>query len=322
MRSAGAYRDRLAPMPIDRYLLATVFRLARWHVVRDDPSAGGIGIVVRTWDEASARWLDETRYKATSGEDASKLKWLATYLAGMELGSIGGDLVARIGRIKADATTPATANRYLALIRAILRRAREVWEWIERAPRIVLYPERHRRIRWLSPDQVRILLDELPPHQRVVVLFALATGLRQGNVLALEWSQVDIEKRLVWIHADQAKARRAIRVPLSETALQVLQRCRGDHPSAVFTYRGRWLRSANTRAWRHALKRSGIENFRWHDLRHTWASWHAQHGTPLYVLQELGSWQSEAMVKRYAHLTPCHYAHHAETVSQFLLPLA
>lgn len=277
---------------------------------------------MRTWDEAASRWLDETRFKATHDEDRVKLKWIGEHLGGRLLAAVDGDLVARLGRIKADATTPATANRYLALVRAILRRACKVWEWIERAPAVVLYPERNRRIRWLSPDQVRVLIDELPLHQRSVVLFALATGLRQGNVLGLEWNQVDTVKRLAWIHADQAKARRAIRVPLSEMALQVLERCRGHHPTAVFTYRGKRLRSANTRAWRHALARAGIEDFRWHDLRHTWASWHAQHGTPLYVLQELGAWQSEAMVKRYAHLTPCHYAQHAETVSQLLLPLA
>lgn len=276
---------------------------------------------MRTWDEAASRWLDETRFKATHQEDRVKLKWIAEHLGGRLLASVDGDLVARLGRIKAEATTPATANRYLALVRAILRRACKVWEWIERAPAVVLYPERNRRIRWLSPSQARLLLDELPSHQRSVVLFALATGLRQGNVLCLEWNQVDMAKRLAWIHADQAKARRAIRIPLSTTAVQVLESCLGNHPTVVFTYRGKRLRSANTRAWRRALMRAGIDDFRWHDLRHTWASWHAQHGTPLYVLQELGAWQSEAMVKRYAHLTPCHYAMHAETVSDLLRPL-
>ena len=53
---------------------------------------------------------------------------------------------------------------------------------------------------------------------------------------------------------------------------------------------------ANTRGWREALKRAGIADFRWHDLRHTWASWHAQNGTPLYVLQEMGGWQTASKV--------------------------
>ena len=58
-----------------------------------------------------------------------------------------------------------------------------------------------------------------------------------------------------------------------------------------------------------------IEDFRWHDLRDTWAGWLVQHGTPLNVAQEMGAWQSEEMVRRYAHLAPAHLAPHAEIVA-------
>jgi len=64
----------------------------------------------------------------------------------------------------------------------------------------------------------------------------------------------------------------------------------------------------NTKAWRNALKRAGIIDFRWHDLRHTEASWHVQAGTPLHVLQELGGRESVEMVCRYAHLSSEHLA--------------
>jgi integrase len=70
---------------------------------------------------------------------------------------------------------------------------------------------------------------------------------------------------------------------------------------------------------RNALTRAGIENFRWHDLRHTWASWLVQHGTSLYVLQGMGAWQSAEMVRRYTHLAPLHLlAQHAEVVAELL----
>ena len=66
---------------------------------------------------------------------------------------------------------------------------------------------------------------------------------------------------------------------------------------------------------RRRLKRAGIEDFRWHDLRHTWASWHVQNGTPLFALQELGGWESPEMVRRYAHLSAEHLAPYADRLS-------
>jgi integrase len=84
----------------------------------------------------------------------------------------------------------------------------------------------------------------------------------------------------------------------------------GKHSTRVFTYKGKPVTKANNRAWREALVRAGIENFRWHDLRHTWASWHVQQGTPLYVLQELGGLTIEK-VRRYAHLSVEHLAEYA-----------
>jgi integrase len=74
----------------------------------------------------------------------------------------------------------------------------------------------------------------------------------------------------------------------------------------VFSYKGKRITQVNTKAWHKALERAGIKDFRWHDLRHTWASWHVQSGTPLHVLQELGGWESPEMVRRYAHLSSEH----------------
>ena len=101
-------------------------------------------------------------------------------------------------------------------------------------------------------------------------------------------------------------------------AVEVLEGQRGKHPERVFTYEGNPIRYVNTKAWRNALKRAGITDFRWHDLRHTWASWLIQNGTPLYDLQEMGGWKSAAMVRRYAHLAPAHMARHAAVVDGLL----
>lgn len=271
-----------------------------------------------TWDDAVYKFLLETQHKATHKDDIYRLRWVQQFLRGKILHEIDRELIGRIGEIKAREASPSTANRILAVIRSILRKAMLDWEWIEKVPRIRLYKEAKRRIRWLTPEQVKTLLAELEPHQRDLMLFALTTGLRQGNVLKLEWSQVDMARHVCWIHPDQAKARIAIHVPLNSAAMDVLTRQIGKHPQRVFSFRGKPIAWANTKSWRDALKRAGIENFRWHDLRHTWASWLAQQGTPLNVLQELGGWESETMVRRYAHLAPAQLMEHSEKSATML----
>ncbi len=142
--------------------------------------------------------------------------------------------------------------------------------------------------------------------------FSLATGLRAANVTGLQWQQVDLTRQLAWIHPDQAKARRAIAVPLNAEAMALVRKQVGKHPTYVFSFRGKRIKQVSTKAWYQALERAGIQDFRWHDLRHCWASWHVQNGTPLFALQELGGWESPEMVRRYAHLAADHLAPYAE----------
>jgi hypothetical protein len=91
---------------------------------------------------------------------------------------------------------------------------------------------------------------------------------------------------------------------LNDEAMAVLHEEVGKHREYAFTFRRRPLTNANTTAWKNALRRAGIENFRWHDLRHVWATWHVMAGTTLGELQALGAWKSEAMVRGYAHFAP------------------
>ncbi len=271
-----------------------------------------------SWDEAARKWLDETPCDRKRHADNLKIRWLQPYLGGKMLSDITRDDIAGIGKAKCAHASPATANRHLALVRAILRRAWREWEWIEKVPVVKLYEELKRRVRWITPAQARKLLAELPGHQREMVLFALGTGLRQGNVTGLCWSQVDIERRTIWIPAKQAKGGEDLHVPLNELTCAVLKRQAGEHPERVFAYKGKPITWANTRGWRSALKRAGIVDFRWHDLRHTWASWLIQNGTPLYDLQEMGGWKSAAMVRRYAHLAPENLVRHSAVIDGLL----
>ena len=260
----------------------------------------------RSWEEAVVRWLREKEHKRSLDDDKAKLRWLDRHLRNTMLNHITRDLIDKIGEAKKAESTPATANRHLALIRSILRAARDDWEWIDHVPKVRLFHEPRKRVHWITNDEAFRLLEALPPHLADMAQFTLATGLRQANVSYLRWNQVDMRRAVAWIHADQTKAQRAISVPLNGDALDVLHRRHADHPEFVFTYQGKPVDRCSTKAWKRALAVAGIENFRWHDLRHTWASWHVQNGTSLQELMELGSWSTYEMVMRYAHLASDH----------------
>lgn len=210
----------------------------------------------------------------------------------------------------------STVNRTLETLRTVLRTARDEWEWIDKVPKVRMLVKAEGRTRWLTRQEAQKLLAELPEHLNAMMRFTLATGLRQGNVKGLKWEQVDLSKRRAWIHAYQSKNKKAIGVPLNSDAVIVLREQQGKHPEFVFTYNGEPITQVNTKAWRKALKRAGINDFRWHDLRHTWASWMLQEtGVPLYALQELGGWKTADMVKRYAHLCPDHLTQYVDKLS-------
>ncbi len=269
------------------------------------------------WEAAVERWFKEKGHKATIENDRLHLRWLDRFLAGTYLDEITRDVIDHVTDARlAEDVSNATVNRMLSVIRAILRKAEREWEWLARAPAIRMLPESRRRVRWITRQEAESLIAELPEHMAEMVRFTLATGLRKSNVTGLEWSQVDLERRVAWIHADQAKARKAIGVPLNAEAMLVLRRQLKKHNRYVFTYKGKQIEQLNTKAWRQALERAGISDFRWHDLRHTWASWHVQEGTPLNVLQELGGWETADMVRRYAHLGCDHLAVYAEKLSR------
>jgi len=244
------------------------------------------------WNDAVVRYIGETQYKASRASNISRLRWLDQYLSGVELQAIKRDLLDKILTAKkAEGVENSAANRVLGIVRAILMKACNEWEWLDRVPSIRMLPEPTKRVRWITRNEADRLISELPSHLADMVRFSLETGLRRSNVTGLQWSQVDLARRMAWIHPDQAKARKAIPVPLSSVAVLTIRKQIGKHHSHVFTYKGKQIIQVNTKARRKALVRVGIEHFRWHDLRHTWASWYIQEGTPQHVLQELGGGQ-------------------------------
>lgn len=256
-----------------------------------------------TWDDATARWMAERTDKRSLDRDASIVRWLDRHWGGRVFLSIADEDVRQVVDIKRAETTASNANHYLKFIKALFNRSVE-WGWIDASPvKMKSYPAPKGKVRFLSEDELKRLLTELPHHLKVMAEFSVLTGLRMSNVTGLRWDRVDMQRGLAWIESSEYKSKRDHGIPLSGRAIEILKGEQGVHPTHVFTYQGYPVQNTNTAAWHKALQRAGIKEFRWHDLRHTFASYHALNGTPLLTLKALGGWQTLEMVNRYAHLS-------------------
>lgn len=272
-------------------------KAALWDEVR-------LGIKPKhSWKEAVLKYVEETSHKASHRDDVLHFKYLDRFLGPLMLSEVDRAVLDRITAARRrEAVSNASVNRVLGVVQRVLRRAVFEWEWLDRCPKVRMLDEPSIRIRYLKPEEAQRLLAELPEHLAVMAGFSLETGLRRANVVGLKWADVDLIRRRVIVHAAEAKGRRNLTVPLTDEAVAIIRAQIGKHLQHVFTYQGKPMYQVNGKAWKGALDRAGITEFRWHDLRHTWATWHVLSGTSLHELKELGGWQSLEMVLRYAHL--------------------
>jgi integrase len=141
--------------------------------------------------------------------------------------------------------------------------------------------------------------------------------MHESEIPSLPPTQMDLRQRTAWVRADGAKSGYARPVPLNDDVMSVVARRLPHAGKHIFTRLGSGGRISqiDARCLNRACRSVEITDFRFHDLRHTWASWHVQNGTPLMVLKELGGWETLEMVQRYAHLAPSHLASHASAVT-------
>ena len=127
----------------------------------------------------------------------------------------------------------------------------------------------------MTHEEADRLIAAAAPHLRALIRFALATGCRAREITGLEWTRVDWTRKTAWL--DHTKNGTPRGVPLNADAGEVLEAERGKHPVFCFTFRGEPIaRELTNSAWHHAIREARITDFRFHDLRHTWASWHRQ----------------------------------------------
>ena len=260
-----------------------------------------------TFKELTDRYMEEhSRVKKKSSKrDELSLSYLNPFFGDLTLAEVTPQLISRYKstRLLAGAK-PATLNRELALAKHAFNLALKEWEWCTVNPfsRVKMEKENNARDRVLTYGEEDSLLNACPKWLRDIVEFALNTGARMGEILELTWKDVDLFRRVVVIH--QGKTEQNKTIPLTPTAMDVLKRrVRHIRTSLVFpSVNGTRITNTNLgRAFRKALKRAGIEGFRFHDLRHTFASRLAMAGKDLYVIQKLLGHREPRMVQRYAH---------------------
>ena len=261
----------------------------------------------KTLCEAFDRWERDRASKKSFSDDLDKIKFFRDKLGKKHLHELTADCVEDI--LPKD-VSPATRNRYRALVRAVLRRAQRIWLWVDNVPVFVNEEEPKRRVAFLTHDQATALLAALPEKYRCPVRFALLTGLRKSNVFNLRWEQVNLERGCVILEADETKPGVRFLVPLNTQAKDLLSAYPEPRQGLVF---GK-IERISPSVWKRACEAAGAPWLRFHDLRHTWATWHAIAGTPIATLQELGGWQTIEMVRKYAHHTDEHLAAAAEKV--------
>lgn len=206
-----------------------------------------------------------------------------------------------------------TANRYTQSLGHVFTVAMKEWEWIKENPisKITKFKEGRGRVRFLSDEERPLLLAECQnsenPYLYLIVIIALSTGMRKSEILNLEWKDIDLDKGAIILHETKNGERR--RVPLQSYALKLLK----EHSKVRNLHCGYAFPSAEAcqpidirTAWENTIKRAGIENFRFHDLRHSAASYLAMNGASLAEIAEVLGHKTLQMVKRYAHLSEAH----------------
>ena len=281
----------------------------------EKPKGAGI-----TLDQAVERYLAAKARKRSVSEDRRILEHLNGYfgkdtrlveITASRISEYKGHRLSTARKIGEGATAierplaGATVNRALALLRHLLRLAHEEWELLDAVPRIRMEREAEGRLRWLTPEEATRLLDACRKsrneHLTDLVEFALFTGMRRGEVLALTWERVDRARGVVLLDVTKSGKRRE--VPLNSRADAVLARRGSKSLGLVFGTRN-WdhFRSA----WENAVERAKLADFHFHDLRHTFASWAVQRGASLQEVKDLLGHHSLAMTLRYGHLAPEH----------------
>jgi integrase len=203
---------------------------------------------------------------------------------------------------------PASVNRILAALKHMINKAVE-WEMapedvLKSVRRVKQLAENNRRLRFLSGEEMARLIHVCDQHLKPIVITALNTGMRKGEILSLTWEQVDLRHGFILLDVTKNGERREI--PINNVLRETLTSL-PRHLTSPYVF---WQGNEGTRfldvkkSFASALKRAGIRDFHFHDLRHTFASQLVMAGADLVTVKELLGHKTLAMTMRYSHIAP------------------
>jgi len=244
--------------------------------------------------------------KKSFRRDEVSIKSLTAFFGGKHLYEITPLLIEKYKVSRKKKVSVASVNRELACLKHMFTKAIE-WGKARENParKVKLFKENNKRIRYLEKEEIKALYETCAEHLKPIVAVALNTGMRKGKILNLKWVDIDFNREIIYLL--DSKSGEGREVPINKAVKDVLIRIR-KHPGSPYVFCDKEGNSYGDikKSFFTALKKAGIIDFRFHDLRHTFASHLVMAGIDLNTVRELMGYKSLEMTLRYAHLSPDH----------------
>lgn len=238
--------------------------------------------------------------------DLQRIKPLKEFFSGKLLHQIDSLMVEAYKAKRKENLSYATVNRELALLKHIFTIAIQ-WGKAEDNPvkKVKLFRENNERVRFLEKEEAERLVKNCNGYLKRIVIIALNTGMRKGEILSLKWQDIDYNRGIIYVRDTKNGEKKEL--PMNELVKQALIRQpKHKDSSYVFCNRNGQPFGDIKKSFLAAIQKSAIINFRFHDLRHSFASSLAMRGVDLNTIRELMGHKSMRMTLRYSHLSPSH----------------
>lgn len=266
----------------------------------------------RTLEDLAEKYLQErSTVKSPQSRERDKqiLNHFLTFFGSCVLTDITPKRLNEYKNKRLGCVTGQTVKKELGVLKNAFNVAIKEWEWLKDNPvsRISMPKDPPGRLRFLRGDEIERLLDCSDSWFRPVLIVAIHTGLREGNIISLSWDRIDMFRRIILFDAKDLKNETSLGIPINDTLLNTLKelyKVKHLNSKLVFMRNGKPLyKLLLWRALRRACKKADLTDFRFHDLRHTFASLLVQSGIDLYSVQRLMGHKDGRMTQRYAHLS-------------------